>query len=88
MIIDFHQNFVRKYRKLNKKLQQKVDKSIDVFRKNSSDPHLKNHALSGRLKGKRAFSVTGDLRVIFEEHNHYVLVIMLDVGTHAQVYGE
>lgn len=38
------------------------------------------------MKGKRAFSVTGDMRIIFEEFDDYVLVIMLDIGTHAQVY--
>lgn len=88
MIVHFHQNFVKRYRKLRRELQQKVDKKIDIFRKNPSDPYLKNHSLSGRLKGKKAFSITGDIRVVFEEFDDYVLVIMLDVGTHAAVYGE
>lgn len=38
------------------------------------------------MLGKRAISVMGDMRIIFEEFNDYTLVLMLDVGTHNQVY--
>lgn len=86
MIVDFHKNFDKRYQKLNLKIQQRVDKALAVFMNNPFEPSLKNHALTGKLKGKRAFSVTADVRVIFEESDHYYLVLILDVGTHNQVY--
>lgn len=42
--------------------------------------------LDTKRRGKRSFSVTGDMRIIFEEHENYTMVLMLDVGTHNQVY--
>lgn len=86
MIIDFHKHFHKSYNKLDKKMQFKVDETIFKFRKNPYDSSLKNHALKGSMQGKRSFSVTGDIRIIFEEKQNYILVIMLDVGTHNQVY--
>ena len=79
-------NFDKRYAKLPRSIQDKIDLSINKFRKNSFDKTLKNHALKGKLKGKRAFSVTGDIRIIFEEYDNYVLVIMLDIGKHSNIY--
>lgn len=45
---------------------------------------LNDHALSGNLQGKRAFSITGDIRVIYVELEDRL--IFLDIGTHNQVY--
>lgn len=86
MQIRFHKNFEKKIRKFPKKIKGKKFVTLEKFSKNPFDPLLKNHSLSGKLFGKRAFSVSGDLRIIFEEYGNYVLVIMLDVGTHNQVY--
>ena len=63
-----------------------MDQAISKFRENPLDPQLKNHALKGAMRGKRSFSVTGDVRVIFKEEEKYTVVFMLDVGGHAQVY--
>lgn len=87
MKILYHKKFDKRFEKLSFKLQDKVIEIIKLFQKNPINPILENHALRGRMNGKRAISVTGDVRIIFEEHNNYVLVIMLDVGTHNQVYG-
>ncbi|EKD48256.1 MAG: hypothetical protein ACD_65C00045G0002 [uncultured bacterium] len=86
MILEFHKNFEKRYRKLDNKLKVKVDGAIKRFIANPYDPILRNHSLNGRLEGKRAFWAGGDLRVVFEEFDNYVLVVMLDVGTHNQVY--
>lgn len=45
---------------------------------------LKDHALTGHLSGDRAFSVTGDIRVIYAETEHEY--ILYDIGSHNQVY--
>jgi addiction module RelE/StbE family toxin len=45
---------------------------------------LHDHALTGRLSGKRAFSIAGDIRVIYVELEDSV--VFLDIGSHNQVY--
>lgn len=86
MKIQLHKNFEKNFKALPKNLREKTIQTIKIFAKNPKDIRLKNHALKGKLKGKRAFSVTGDIRVIFEEIDGYVLVLMLDIGTHNKVY--
>ncbi len=46
-------------------------------------PH-NDHSLKGNLKGKRAFSIAGDVRVVYEETKE--ALIFLDTGSHNQVY--
>lgn len=87
MKIKYHKHFEKRFKKLLPSLKENVIAAIEKFTEDPFDKALKNHQLAGKLKGKRVFSVTGSVRVIFEEYNDYVLVIMLDVGTHAQVYG-
>lgn len=45
---------------------------------------LHDHTLTGKLASKRAFSVAGDIRVIYIEHKD--VFVFLDVGSHNQVY--
>lgn len=86
MEIRYHRNFEKRFKKLSDELKGKTIAAVAKFSKNPFDPVLKNHPLKGQLAGKRAFSVTSGMRVVFEEYENYVLVIMLDVGTHNQVY--
>ncbi|PJC37479.1 hypothetical protein CO046_00175 [Candidatus Peregrinibacteria bacterium CG_4_9_14_0_2_um_filter_53_11] len=86
MRLVLHKNFKKSYKKLSAKLRAKVDDALCAFYCDPFDPLLKNHALGGSMVGKRAVSVTGDVRIIFEEYDGYILVIVLDVGTHNQVY--
>jgi len=86
MEIRYQKSFERAFRKLPKDLKAKTKKVIKLFGANPFDPKLKNHALKGKMLGKRSFSVTGEYRVIFEEHSDYTLIIMLKAGSHNQVY--
>lgn len=45
---------------------------------------LNDHALKGKMKGRRSFSVANDIRVIYEETEESYL--FLDIGSHNQVY--
>ncbi len=45
---------------------------------------INDHPLKGKLQGKRAFSIAGDVRVVYEETDE--AIIFLDVGSHNQVY--
>lgn len=59
-------------------------KRLERFKKGERDQPLNDHALTGDLKGKRAFSITGDVRVVYEETAE--VITFLDIGTHNQVY--
>ncbi len=86
MRIDFHKRFKKQYRKLPQNIRTKVDSTLRQFRQDPFQPKLRNHALTGSMKGKRSISVTGDMRIIFEEFDDYTVVIMLRVGNHGRLY--
>lgn len=86
MKIVFKKSFVKQYAKLNESKRLSVDETIRVFARDPKTPHLKNHLLKGKLTGKRAISAGFDLRIVFKVDGDYVLVEMLAVGSHNQVY--
>lgn len=86
MRIDVRKSFSKQYKKLSSRSKEKVNDAIRTFQKNPFDEKLKNHALIGRAKGKRSISAGFDLRIIFTVEGDYIVVIMLAVGTHNQVY--
>lgn len=45
---------------------------------------LHDHALTGKLAGKRAFSINREIRVIYVELES--AIVLLDIGSHKQVY--
>jgi addiction module RelE/StbE family toxin len=86
MDLHYHKNFTKAFLKLPKKMREKVKETIDIFQKDPHKSELDNHALHGKLTGKRSISVGGDMRIIFVEENNYESVELHDVGTHNQVY--
>lgn len=61
-----------------------VENRIALFINNKSDSNLSDHALSWKMQGLRAFSITKDIRVVYEETE--TTFIFRDIGTHNQVY--
>ena len=86
MIIRYSKKYKKQYCKFNQSIQEKVERTIEKFIKNPFDKTIYNHPLKGLLKRQRSISVTGDIRIIFEEYENYTLVLMLEVGTHSQLY--
>ncbi|MBI2039622.1 type II toxin-antitoxin system mRNA interferase toxin, RelE/StbE family [Candidatus Microgenomates bacterium] len=66
-------------------LKAEIDKRIRWFRKNSQDTRLDNHPLTGRMKGKWAFSITDDIRIVYEWLGK-TTVRFLGIGGHRKVY--
>lgn len=62
-----------------------IRKKLEAFCANPFDPELKNHKLSGQLKGLHAISVSYDCRIVFSfvDENTALLVT---IGTHDEVY--
>lgn len=87
MKIYYHKNFIKSYQKRilpNKNLSRRFQERLELFVKDPSDPPLKDHQLTGKKALFRAFSVTGDVRVVYERVEDGIR--LYDVGTHNQVY--
>jgi len=87
--ITVHKQFIKNYHKRIKrfpKLLKKVDQRVEIFKNDPDNITLKNHFLSGRLKGYGAFSITGDIRIIYK-YLSPDKVSFVDIGRHSQVYG-
>ena len=87
MIIVRHNTFKKNYKKRifpNKNLDKKFEERLNLFIGNPRNPELKDHKLAGSLKGLRAFSVTGDVRVVYRINKD--VMELYDIGSHNQVY--
>lgn len=56
-----------------------------LFSRKSDDTRLKTHSLRKRLKGKCAFSIDNDVRIVFEWIGK-TTVRFLTIGRHKDVY--
>ncbi len=68
----------------NKKLIKQFVLRLNMFMEGEVGYPIYDHALSGKLVGKRAFSIAGDLRVVYIELED--CIVFLDIGSHNQVY--
>lgn len=88
MKTDLSLRFKKAYKKriaTNKKLALQTKERISLFQYNPSSPILRDHPLTGAKKGLRAFSVTGDIRIVYLPISENE-VTFLDIGSHNQVY--
>lgn len=88
MIIRRHSNFRKHYKKRilpNPKLHAKFKERLRLFQKDPTDAELRDHKLIGKLQGFRAFSVTGDIRVVYKLEDKDSIELY-DIGMHNQVY--
>lgn len=86
MEINYTKRFQKAYFKLSATERLRVDKALVLFMEDRTNPALRNHALKGRLEGRFSFSAAWDLRVTYREEGEFITIILLDVGSHNQVY--
>lgn len=83
----YHKHFKKNLQKRilpNSRLVKQFEQRLKLFAEGVRDYPLDDHALIGTMKGLRAFSIGGDLRVVYREtEDQYEL---LDIGSHNQVY--
>lgn len=74
-------------RRFNNKpyLNERLQERIGLFAANPNNEILNNHRLKGYKKPLYSFSITGDIRVIYELIDENTAKL-LDIGTHNQVY--
>lgn len=80
-------SFKKNYKKRinSQSLKIKFKKRLELFIKDPRLKILRDHKLKGQMSSYRSFSITGDVRVIYEVMgtNH---VLFIDIGSHNQVY--
>lgn len=89
MKVEFTHAFIKIFKKRfsgKKNIHNRFDERVRKFAENPQDVILSDHALTGKLSGNRAFSVSGDIRVVYYVHENTAYLI--DIGTHNQVYGK
>ncbi|MEX0617199.1 MAG: type II toxin-antitoxin system mRNA interferase toxin, RelE/StbE family [Candidatus Woykebacteria bacterium] len=87
MQIKVHKTFVKNYQKRiihNPKLVSKFQTRLKQFVDDPDQPTLKDHKLIGKLSSYRAFSISGDVRVVYKVVGNELW--LYDIGTHNQVY--
>lgn len=67
-------------------LEQVVVERIKWFQRNPQDTRLDNHLLTKKMAGKWAFSITDDIRIVYEWLTK-TTVRFLAIGGHKKVYG-
>lgn len=66
-------------------LDQKYNERLNIFITDLKNKIIKDHKLTGNLKNYRAFSISGDVRVIYYQLSEEK-VLFIDIGTHNQIY--
>lgn len=87
MKVEFTDHFIKVFRKRfgnDEKITIAFEERLKLFSENSSSRLLRDHKLKGGKLGLRAFSVTGDIRVVYFIHKG--VAYFFDIGTHNQVY--
>ena len=76
---------LKKIRKKDKKLANRVEKQLSLFQNNPKHPSLRLHKLTGNFENRWSISITINVRMVYlklEENVAYFIAI----GTHDQVY--
>jgi addiction module RelE/StbE family toxin len=86
-IIERHKRFEKIFQTRiasDPKLVKQFEERLLLFIKGVSNYPLYDHSLDGKLTGKRAFSIAGDVRVVYKIVDG--VCIFVDIGSHNQVY--
>lgn len=67
-------------------LKERVSLQVERFRRNPTDTRLDNHDLKKEMSGQWAFSITGDIRIVYEWLGRHE-ARFLAIGGHEEVYG-
>lgn len=88
MEITFNTRFRKQYSKAPQKIKTAFNTRLVLFKQSAQHPQLRNHPLSGTLKGYRSINVTGDWRAIYSERmsSKGKTIVFELLGTHSQLY--
>ena len=86
--VKFGKGFDKKYQdlvKTDEDLRQLTFLKIELFKNNPDDTRLDNHPLKKKMEGKWAFSITDNIRIVYEFAGKNT-VRFLAIGGHEKVY--
>jgi len=85
MIVVYHKNFIKSFKKSSKKIKDKFGERLAVFNIDEFDPILNNHSLQGKYEGYRSINISGDVRAIFKRRAKDA--IFVTINSHSNLYG-
>lgn len=89
-LIQRTKGFEKSFAKLNVKTQKLFIKKFNIFIEDEYAPSLKTHQLKGERKNEYSFSITGDVRAIYEkflqDEKETLIFKFIDIGGHNRVY--
>ncbi len=66
-------------------IEKIISKHTRWFQHNPQDERLHDHELHGKMRGRRAFSITDDIRIVYVRIGKHT-VRFLAIGRHREVY--
>jgi addiction module RelE/StbE family toxin len=85
MIVHYHRRFQKDLGKRSWKVRDRFYEREMLWRKDPRNPLLDDHPLDHEYAGCRSFSVSGDLRVVYQLRGN--AAHFLRFGTHHELYG-
>nr|VFJ46031.1 MAG: addiction module toxin, RelE/StbE family [Candidatus Kentron sp. DK] len=80
----------RKFVNRNRKLQKRIEDTLEQMNKDVFAAHLGTHKLDGELSGLYACICGYDCRIVFSievnKESNGEVIVLLDIGTHDEVY--
>jgi addiction module RelE/StbE family toxin len=80
----FSKYFKKRLAKQSETIQNKFFERLDVFSITPFHTILHNHSLHGKYQGFRSINISGDMRVVFQQNNGFI--VFEDIGTHSELY--
>ncbi len=77
--------FIKRFKKLSKKIQLKTIDVLEILQNSPHDQSLRCHKLKGKFIGLETVDVTGDIRILIDFKTGYIIDI-LDIGNHNYFY--
>ena len=75
-----YKSFIKKH----PELAEKVKERLELLQNNPSDPLLKTHPLTGKLKELMSCRISYEYRIVFRQNGD--VIFLLNIGSHDEVY--
>lgn len=85
MIVVFHKQFEKEFKKLSPHDKSVVTNRLELFSHNPYDRSLRNHPLKGKYAGYCSIDIRPDLRAVYYSEGK-MQATFVRVGTHSQLY--
>ena len=87
---DFLRSYLKLARsgKLKPRVRTELERVVEMLRmRKPLAVHNRDHALQGEWKGYRECHIRGDLLLVYEVHDDVLILVLVDIGSHSEVFG-